>query len=85
MTETEDATKLELYAMFLYRILYQVISLSCDLTIANQPLPLSRTTKAFPNHQITQQSGCIECYAEVGVSHTATPIVMSHTHYRHYQ
>ena len=48
-------------------------TVSCDL-IANLPLPLSRTTKVFPNHQTTRQSGCLECFAEVGVSRAATPI-----------
>ena len=27
----------------------------------------SRTSKVFPNHQMAQQSGCVPCFAEVGV------------------
>lgn len=31
----------------------------------------------FPNHQTTRQSGCLQCFAEVGVLCTATPTLMS--------
>ena len=43
---------------------------SCD-PLADHPLPPSRTTKVFPNHQTTRQSGCLQCFAEVGASHDA--------------
>lgn len=54
MSETEDTTKLELYAMYLYHLMSYI----------------SRTTKVFPNHQTTRQSGCLQCFAE------ALPIIL---------
>ena len=58
-----------------YQMLVENIRVLCLLTF----VVFSRTTKVFVNHQTTQQSGCLQCYAEVSHTHYPTQLAPPNT------